>query len=212
MRTNDLWEIPELWPDSTVYIIGGGPSVANHDLSRIHDKRVIGVNQAYKLGPWVDVVWFGDKQWYPSQMPVILDYRGLIVTCAQEARHSKRWKRVRWVGRSKASGIETRHFKRNSIAWNGNSGASAINLAYWFGAKRVVLLGFECKIQGEQTHWHNDYEVKKDKGNLVNPYRNYLKHWGQIARDAKACKLEILNATPDTAIEEIPQVRFEDVC
>jgi hypothetical protein len=78
------------------------------------------------------------------------------------------------------------------------------------GAKRVVLLGFECKIEGENTHWHTDYEVRRDGEKIVDPYHNYLKHWKQIARDAKECKLEILNATPDTAITEVPQVRFED--
>ena len=210
---SDFWEIPELWPNSTVFIIGGGPSVADVDLTKLHDKRVIGVNQAYKLGNWIDCIWFGDKQWYPSQLPQILNYKGLIITCAQEARKDKRWKRVKWVGRSKASGIETQHWRRGHIAWNGNSGSSAINVAYWLGARRVVLLGFECKLpeKGEQTHWHNDYAPKKDGEKLVDPYRNFLKHWKAIAKDAKECKLEILNATPDTAITEVPQVKLEDV-
>jgi hypothetical protein len=210
--SGEYWTIPEIWPDSTVFIIGGGPSVAEMDLSKIHEKRCIGVNQAYKLGAWVNVVWFGDKQWYSGQLPDILNYHGLIITCAQEARNDKRWKRVKYVGRSRASGIESHENKRNCIAWNGNSGASAINLAYWFGAKKVVLLGFEQSLpeEGEQTHWHNDYEVRKDNhGKLHNPYRTYLKHWGQIARDAKELGLEIVNATPTTAIEEIPQVSFE---
>ena len=35
------------------YIIGGGPSIAETNLSLLRDKFVIGVNMAYKLGNWL---------------------------------------------------------------------------------------------------------------------------------------------------------------
>ncbi len=54
---SDLWPIPKIWNKSTVFIIGGGPSLLDIDLSLLHDKRVIGVNQAYKLGNWIDILW-----------------------------------------------------------------------------------------------------------------------------------------------------------
>ena len=60
MKSHEMWKPPKIWKGGTAYIIGGGPSVNDADLSLIHDRRVIGVNNAYSLGGWVDVCWFGD--------------------------------------------------------------------------------------------------------------------------------------------------------
>jgi len=184
------------------------------DLSLLHDKRVIGVNQAYKLGPWVDVCWFGDKQWYNKNIPAINSFGGLMITCAAEAQMSRRWPRVHYVGRSKQYGIET---KRNThIAWNSNSGASAVNVAYWLGAKKVVLLGFDMKLPdtGIQTHWHNDYEpaINRKNKELVDPYPRFMVGWPKIKKDADRIGLEIVNATPNSALDIFPFVDLEKLC
>lgn len=202
-----FWEIPEIWPDSTVYIIGGGPSLLNLDLTPLQHKRVIGVNQAYKLGTLVDLVWYGDKQWYPRQFPKINEFKGLIATCSAEAQPKRRYKRVRYVGRSKQGGIE--HKKRTHIAWNGNSGASAINVAFWLGAKRVVLLGFDAQLPEDKingrTHWHDDYErrIDKRKGTLVDIYTNYMKYWPVLAKEAGNIGLEIITTTPNSGLKDL---------
>lgn len=205
--SSHFWEIPELWPSETVYIVGGGPSLLEHDLSKIHSKRVIGVNQAYKLGQWVDICWYGDKQWYPSQMPAINGYRGLIATCSHEAQAHRRYKRVKYVGRGKQAGICSD--RRTHIAWNGNSGASAINVAYWLGAKKVVLLGFDAQLPVDKrkgkTHWHSDYKKKIDKktGNLVDNYKQYLRYWPTVAKEAEKLGLEVVTTTKDSGLKDI---------
>ena len=67
-----FWSAPEMWRDETVFIIGGGPSLAEMDLSPIHSRPVIGVNNAYALGPWVDVIFFGDAHWWPHNKKTAL--------------------------------------------------------------------------------------------------------------------------------------------
>jgi len=216
MRAGDFWNVPILWPESTVFIIGGGPSLLQQDLTLLHDKRVIGVNQAFRLGPWVDVCWFGDKQWYSQNLPDIKEYGGLIVTCSVEAQANKRLKRVKYLGRSKQKGIEIK--RRTHIAWNGNSGASAVNLAYWLGAKRVVLLGFDMKNPEDpkdmQSHWHNHYEPKIDKRTrkLIDPYPRFMKGWPVIKIDADRAGLEIINATPNSALTLFEYRSLEEIC
>ena len=211
----NFWEIPALWPGSIVFIIGGGVSLLKQDLSLIHNHRVIGVNQAYKLGPWVDACWFGDKGWYEENLPAISEYGGLIVTCAATLPEQRK-ARVKYVGRSKPSGIEIK--RRNAIAWNGNSGASAINFAYWLGAKTIVLLGFDMQNPDDpkdtQSHWHNDYEVRFDKkaGRLHDPYPKFMKYWPVIARDANQVGLKIINATVGGALETFERKPLEAIC
>lgn len=213
----DYWSIPKLWPDSTVFIIGGGPSLLQQDLSLIHDQRVIGVNQAYKLGSWVDICWYGDKNWYHLNMPQIKKYGGLIVTCSIEIQINRRISRVFYVGRSrkKMSGIEYKD--RTQVCWNHNSGASAINLAYWLGAKTIVLLGFDMQLPKDKkngsTHWHDDYERKINRrtGFLYDPYERYMKDWPYIAKDAKEIGLKIINATPGGALNLFERKTIEQV-
>ena len=60
MKREDAWIPPQIWKGQTVFILGGGPSLNEANLDLIHDRRVIGVNNAYQLGSWVDVCWFGD--------------------------------------------------------------------------------------------------------------------------------------------------------
>ena len=81
------WQVPRMWEGGDVWIIGGGPSITKEFgipdnivqgvfkkelplsayspyMSFLHDKHVIGVNVAYLLGDWVDMVFFGDKGFF----------------------------------------------------------------------------------------------------------------------------------------------------
>ena len=81
VKTDNYWTVQKLWPDSTVFIVGGGKSLnrtglqwnetnkgeilqaISNDLSCIHDKRVIGVNDSFKLGDWIDICFYGDTRY-----------------------------------------------------------------------------------------------------------------------------------------------------
>jgi len=208
-----LWTIPELWPGSTVFIIGGGPSLLQQDLTPIHTQRVIGVNHAFSLGPWVDICWYGDKEWGYTNAKKLREYGGIIATCSA-ATEQNRFPNIKYVNRSKQYGIE--YVKRTHVAWNSNSGASAISLAYWLGAKRVILLGFDMKNPADvkdNTHWHNEYEKRFQKpGKLTDPYPRFMKGWPYIVKDAARIGLEIINCTPDSALTIIPYKPFEEIC
>jgi hypothetical protein len=176
------------------------------DFTPLHSQRVIGVNQAYKLGPWVDVCYFGDCGWYALNSPQIRGYAGLKITSCGRC-PEKGWPDVHRVRRTKQHGIESDH--RDAIAWNNNSGASAINVAYWLGAKRIVLLGFDMHLdRAGKKNWHADY-----RGEQVTPaiFEKHLRGFPQIARDAGQLGIEILNATPDSAVTVFPMVKLEDV-
>ena len=206
MTEIQLWSIPELWPGSTVFIIGGGPSLMGMNLEPLKDKRVIGTNVAFLKYPWVDVTFFGDCGFRATVFDQLWRWRGLKITCC-DARTASGWNDVRVVGRSrKRFGIE--HENRSKISWNGNTGASAINLAWWLGARTVVLLGFDMRPVGEQHNWHDFYPKR---GRNFNPYRNHMKGWPHIAADAAQIGLSVCNATPDSAIQEFPYVPLEEL-
>lgn len=207
MAERSIWNIPELWPGSTIYILGGGPGLQPNDLPKLKGKRVIAVNQAFREYPQADLLYFGDGQFYRDNYKAIRGFGGIIVTSYTTAPpDGKGWPNVRRVGRSKRMGIELT--KKGFISWNNNSGASAINLAYWLGAKRVVLLGFDMKAVAGKHNWHSHYRKRPTNWN---PYPKHLECWSSIMADANRLGIEIVNATPMSAIKEIPIVGFEEV-
>jgi len=60
MKSHEMWHPPKIWNNGTVFILGGGPSLLDNNFDLIENKHVIGINNAYRLGDWVDICWFGD--------------------------------------------------------------------------------------------------------------------------------------------------------
>lgn len=198
------WDSVKIWSEtSTAYILGGGPSLLTMDLTPIHDKHVIGVNNAYRLGDWVDVCWFGDYEWYGLHRLELFKFYGLKVHCCNiDAERPG----IKELGRGKPWGIDKR---RDYVAWNDNSGASAINLAYHLGVRTVVLLGFDMKFgENRKNNWHEDHKLPPHKD--WNPYPKFLRNFPIIKQEADKLGLTILNATPDSALDVFPMVKLEE--
>ena len=49
-----------MWDGGECFLLGGGPSLHEVDVNRLRGRRVIAINQGYKLGDWIDVLFFGD--------------------------------------------------------------------------------------------------------------------------------------------------------
>lgn len=213
-----IWNVPEMWADQTVYIIGGGPSVLETPLHLIHDRPVIGVNDAFTLGPWVDITFFGDDGWWNRECLNVLRYPGLIVTCLPIKIYTE-MKRVKQVKRIKGHlGLHTK--TRDRVKWNENSGAASINLAILLGAAKVVLLGFDFRTDKkkgfrEGHNWHKRHTSMPAQDIYKNKFFLGFKN---IARDLKKLndsgewprKVEVLNATPESALGVFPKVSLED--
>lgn len=118
---------------------------------------------------------------------------------------------VTFFKRGKPYGIDT---QEQSVSWNGNSGASAINLAHHMGAKKVVLIGFDMKSTPEGKNFHKEYEDKgkkmKSEKALASLFNRHMRGFPTIKKDAEALGLKILNATPGSAIKDFPIIRLED--
>jgi len=228
-----IWQVPRIWEGGDVWIIGGGPSVPKQFdipdkviqsvirgtspsvyspyMSSIHDKHTIGINVAYLLGDWIDFVFFGDSGFLLKHQHALANFQGLKISCHPKA-DSLSW--VKFVARDKshAQGISSNPMR---VSWNGNSGAAAISIAVHTGAKRVILLGFDMKVNEEDNqHWHDIYQrgtTMDQKRRRKMPFHRHLRGFPQIARDAKQMGVEILNASPDSAIECFQKVTVKEL-
>lgn len=233
-----MWQIPKIWDGGECWIIGGGPSLSEQFeipievvqkvvkkeetpsayspyMKAIHKKHVIGINMSFMIGGWIDMVFFGDKRWYINNREPLSKFPGLKVTCHPYFKN-KRYEseKIKYVpkDRNKGKGVSS---NKNTVCWNANSGGAAISVAVHMGVKRIVLVGFDMKLSDDQRqHWHSYYKSalkvhRKQEHKL--PFHRHLLGFPEIKRDAKKMGVEILNASPESAIDCFKKVSVKDL-
>lgn len=215
MKPDGFWRIPRIWPDRTVYILGGGPSLRSVDVARLKGQRVIACNNAYRLAPWIDVMVCMDQEWplrsvHPVELP---QFSGLKISALKNHRDEKfarfRFRVVR--GDKKPRGLSTDPALVHS---NHNSGALAINVAVQLGASRIILFGYDMRQVDKHDNWHADHKpLQRDNRSrgLDWPYSEFLPRYPAIADDLERLGVECINATPGSALTVFPLAHPESV-
>ncbi len=232
-----MWNVPKIWEDGEVWILGGGPSLTSEFnipkkvvnsviegtatpsiyseyMQAIHSKHVIAINMSYKIGNWIDIVFFGDNSFFLKEKHGLAEFKGLKVSCHPLT------EKYNWVKYLKRDTEHTKGISSNQkmISWNGNSGAAAISLAAHLGAKKIILVGFDMQLnEAGKQHWHNLYANDdaniKPAGNKPKklPFDRHLAGFPHIATDAKRMGIEIINACPTSAIQDFKKVSVKDL-
>ena len=156
---------------------------------------------------------FGDKHWFFENRHRLAEFPGLKVTCHSHMNSDKyKSEHIKYLPRNKRRGISS---NARSVSWNANSGAAAISVAVWAGCTRVILLGFDMKLdESGKQHWHGLYKSAKETKprkpkNL--PFSKHLVGFPVIAEQARQRGVEILNACPDSAIEVFRKVTVKEL-
>lgn len=108
-----------------------------------------------------------------------------------------------WVFGKSKSGLG-----RDCVHFGGNSGYQAINLAYLWGATRIVLLGFDCKPVAGKDHWFGQHP----KGlTQIQPYELWMNNFPLLARELADEGVEVINCSPDTALKCFKRSSIEKI-
>lgn len=94
----------------------------------------------------------------------------------------------------------------NNFKAYGNSGAASIALAVKAGAKKIILLGYDCKKTNGEAHWHGNHPVGLGNAKAIDKW--HLK-FAELAKDFK--DVEIINATRDTALTMFKTAILDDI-
>jgi hypothetical protein len=198
-----FWTPSKVFAGQTVFVIGGGTSLIDFDWSLISDYPAIGVNDAYKLGPWIDYNIFGDICWHTDHRE---DLEHRLTVHVGITNLPCRNKKVKWMKRS----LRKLGAKPYELGWFANTGMSAICLAVKLGAARVCLLGFDMKLSEESgmANWHE---------NLINApsahsYLSFMTQGRHLKKEleAKHPEVEVLNCNPDSAWDAFPRVQLKE--
>jgi hypothetical protein len=205
-------------------IVGGGPSIEGIDLDLIKDFRIIGCNDAYLLGAWVDICFFGDYVWWEEiHRQRLAKFAGLKVTCCPVARQVNMVRdygerAVRFLNQLRIStgGLAKQSFE---IKWYLNTGASAVELAVKLGCKKIILVGFDMKNDVPNWNWHpnpknNPCHVAKAKSSKEGDQLldKFHKGFAVLAKNLKKSvpDVEVINANPESGLNEFPKMALEE--
>ena len=187
-----MWTPEESWKGSDAYIIGGGSSLREFDWTLLHGKNTIGCNTAFTLGEKVcKMCFFGDQAWFNVFRDRLARFNGLVFTNVRSLFSCG----LPWLWTMER---ESQGLYKDKLGWNGNTGASALNLALILGAARVFLLGFDMKRVSDKPNWHN--EVIRPAATEPQVYEGFVHDFRYVVRDWKAKFPDriIINVTKDS--------------
>lgn len=202
------------WKGETCFLIGGGPSLAGFDWKLLQGHKTIGVNKSFFYYPaeinysmdynFFDLMQYAaaapehkDHKYYASW----LKYNGFKVFLRRDAKlHFA--KEIYFVDALKEK-VVSRDLVRG--VWPGNnSGFGALTLAVALGCPKVGLLGFDFKIQGTKTHFHDGYHSQRCDA-LVRNLEKFRKCLEDFADPLTKQGIEVVNLSPDSLLQKYPK-------
>lgn len=194
------------WTGETVVIVASGPTAVKHDLyAAVGAAKFMVINNSWRLAPWADALFACDHAWWKNENGCP-DFGGLKITSDHLA--SREYEEIKHVRCSRVTDILNVEAD-DEIGWGGNSGFGAINLAVKFKAKRIVLVGFDLRID-KGNHWHGSHPP-----HMHNPHNGNVYRWRRaIDAAAKVMEqqgIEVLNCSPVSKLENYPKVEFSSL-
>lgn len=155
---------------------------------------IIAINQAVKLRPDADVLFWADDGWLLAHEDLVRSHRGRWRISRRPPVPPR--KDIHVVERTQPSGPnQTRGLGKRGVGGQ-CSGGSAINLAYLFGAAEIVLWGYD--MGGD--HWHRDYRRETGAG----LYQQFIRHIEAMAPALEREGVRVWNASPSSALTCFP--------
>lgn len=205
------------WQGHTVIVAATGVSLTPDVAETCRRSRcpIIAVSDAYRLLPFADILYSCDGAWWDVHKGCP-DFRGEKWSShgepgANDKRvHGERYGLTLVRGSHCNSGPPagrcadggTFSTDPTHIHYGGNSGFQAINLALLFGARRIILVGFNMDSGGHFFGAHPKGLRNVDHSKSVMTFTHAWRHL--------PAGVEIINATPGSRLRGFPRMSLED--
>lgn len=154
-----LQELMKKLKNQTVFIVGGGPSAADVDFSLLQDEVVVCINDSYVDFPKATALYWVDESWIATEYDKVRAANFPFVFTSKPYHH------ISYVNNPDPHGSCSTYILRRKgdfgyapevdCVMGNNSGVQMLNLVINMKPKRIVLIGFDMKRRGKQTHYHN---------------------------------------------------------
>ena len=198
----------------TIACIGTGPTLTPQQVEAARSKgfTLFGCNNVWELAPLAVHYACNEAWWNHYWSPALAADQAEKWTCnaAAAARYG-----LNWVAERNAPGLST---DPDVIHHGHGSGYTLLNLAYLMGAEMIVLLGYDLKYAPDYDG--HQQQIGSEPRHYFGEYPEPLTHWPKVhvkrgvhvellelyRSVAKQGLVEILNASPDSALEWFPKV------
>jgi hypothetical protein len=193
-KAKGLIPVPKLWPDSTIAVIAAGPSLTREDCDYVRGRvtATIAVNTAYLLAPWADVLYGCDGLKFWRWHKGVPSFHGLKYSLTRNAYK---------IPQLRNAGDQGLSLDPSAVCTGQNSAFQSVNLAYHFGAKRIILLGVDMK-RGAKGARH--FQGGDHPDGSQPPFRLCLSLWETIVAPLREQQIEVINCSASTALHSFP--------
>ena len=201
--------VEPIWAGCTAIVLCTGPSASLKQVRAIARARlwpeskfrVIAVNDAIYGAWWADWHHACDWSWWAEHIQHVHTFPGIKTTLAEDVP-------APWVtGYLENSGNEGFDPDPSRCRTGNNSGYQAIHIAAHAGAKRIVLVGMDMKMDA-QGNSHNFGEHRD--GRKAHFATVMLPMFPTIVPALEERGIEVVNATPGSALTTFPMVDLDE--
>jgi len=195
------WEPDQSLRDQVVAIVGSGPQLETFDLSLLKGRRFIVVNSGCRrlrsIATDQDILYFTDNAWNENRPELAKSWPGPVITANRNVK-ARLQDAVRYID---VIGL-TAWMEAFPDHAQASSGHVAACLAARMGARKIVLVAFECQPAAGRTHGHADY-TQSDLSAFTD---RFIPGWVGLAKNFARKGVEVANATQGSAIPAYPVV------
>jgi hypothetical protein len=197
------------WSGECAAIVASGPSANAAQVGLLKGRlSVIAIKKSVELCPWADVVYGCDAAWWRS-VRGLPEFKGLKL--AWDAHVCGEFPNIHrvWIDEPKESGDVIVTDQIGHVGAGGTSGFQALNLAVQFGAKRILLIGFDMTDR-PGVHWYgrNNWPGGNNPGELN--FRRWIKAFANAVPTLASLGVEVVNGSPVSQLRTWPKASVEE--
>ena len=166
--------------------------------------HVMGCNDAYRAAPWIDALYAADGHWWDLHIDRVrkssIDtlYSGDRKSCEKYGL----WHTPVDLSTPYENLLGLSLDARN-LHHGGHSGFQLLNIAVHLGAKRILLLGYDCGFtHPHQSHWFGQHPGRME---MKTPYPLFMRFYEQAATQLTKLEVECINCSSNSALEAFPK-------
>jgi len=212
VHLSKLWTVPlNAWKNKPCCIIGGGSSLKEFNTSCIKDKILtIAVNCAgITIAKWADMLFWSDYRWYEWNMSSVLTFKQLKVT---RLRTSNPHFKNRYIG---IKDINVLNFNPDlalshspDVIGGFDSGSTALNIAYLYGANPIYLLGMDMKTINNEHNFHTLHRLEPTTKDRYK--KRFIPVFDRMAVELRNKNITVYTVSTNTALKCFPVLTYKE--
>lgn len=215
------WAVPKEWDGDTVAVLAGGPSLCPEIADQVKGKvRVVAISNVGiptkdsesgemlpAIAPWAEALVSSDAKWWNQYKGHWQNFPGRKITVRDA------------VAYSEIFSLELSHRipfdpRPTHVVTGGNSGYVGVHVSVQFGARQVLLCGFDMReARHEATGRKRKHYFGNHAGscNTSMKFDKWIANFRRLAPKMREMGIEIINCTPKSALDMFPNRRLSEV-